>query len=201
MAETQALTRTELTATINERHRPGQPAHGTEPRSDGAEDRRDARYADDAAFGDRRGSEKHYRVVEPGCGVAGHSGQPAGARRLRRGATQRHRQQRAAAFGLQLPDDARQRHARRLPDPAAQSAGTDRHRREVSARRLSRIAQRKGRRGTHNRRAAISRRPQQACRRDRREIHRARRDGRIGADVFAVGSGLCRAPRQLSPTC
>ena len=152
-----------------------------------------------AAGPHRRGAEEDRRSLDPGRQPAGSAVQQAGARRLRRGPAERPGAKRPAAPGLRIPVHALFRGTGRLPAASAQPAGLDRHRRQVPARKLQRAARRGG--GRHRRPAG---RPAQlpaghpqAHRRHPRQVHHARRDRRIGADVPAVGSRLCRTARQL----
>ena len=87
--------------------------------------------------------------------------------------------------------------ARRLPDRPAAAAGADRHRRQVPARGLRGAARGEDAAGGAGGAAADARRGPGAHAGDRREVRDRGRDRRRGADVPALGGGLCRAARQL----
>ena len=122
--------------------------------------------------------------------------QQAGARRLRPGPHGGDCPGRVAKERLRIPVHALKPHASRLRRVPARPAPAG-DRRQVSARsgdRLSRGAQRGGAQAGGG--AAAPGRGA-ACRRHRREISDPGRDPGAGADVRALGIGLCRAARRL----
>ena len=197
ITETSAAGQATLAKTLKRAPRRGLQAPRRDPRQVRRQDHQDDHRPARTPRQDRRGAEEHRRAQRPGSVAPGGAVEQAGARRLRRNPAQRPGRQRAAALGIPVPGDARQRPPLRLPDRFAESAGADRHRRQVPAGELSRAQERRRRRRADGGRARLSRRHAQAYRRHIVEIHRSRGDRRIGDDVPAQRGGLRRASRQL----
>jgi DNA recombination protein RmuC len=97
---------------------------------------------------------------------------------------------------LRAPGDAVERAAGGLPDPPAEPAGAHRHRRQVPARGLRGAAGGEDPVGDVRGDEGLPHRGPQAHPRHRRALRDRGRDGGRGADVPALGGGLCRASRQ-----
>ena len=152
-----------------------------------------------AARGDRRRAEEHHRARLAGHLAAERALEQAEPRRLRPGPHGGDHPGRPAEGLLRVPVHALEPQPAGLRDlPARPAAAGDR--REIPARGGQRLPRRQDRRRAQARGGAAARRHRQACRRHRDEVPDPRRDPGPGADVRAVGVGLCRAATTASTT-
>ena len=158
--------------------------------------RRQPAEAQRTAGGDRQRAEEHHRPRLAGHVAAERAQQQAGARRVRAGPHGDHRPGRAAERMLRIPVHAAEQEPAGLRGvPAGRPPA--RHRRQVSARSRHGFSRSGDRRRAQARRDAPAPGCRPACQRHRVEIPDPGRDPGHGADVRAVGVGLCRIARRV----
>ena len=136
VAESQAAAQARIAQSLEARLAEVTQAMGEALNTSAIRTARSPRRAAAAAGDDRQGADQHREALRRRPRPAGHPVEQADPRRLRRDPAARDRDARAAARHRDLPGDALDRRARRLPDRPAAAAGADRDRRQVPARAL-----------------------------------------------------------------